>query len=298
MLPGKVGNLKGPKTSVMKPIAATGLLMLLASAASAQFSILPQVGMERTRTSVNYDHLGSVTPLGTKTGLSASLRFDYRFRGGHGPFAGIATSPGVMVWSFSNPSAALSSPKNTGPLQWRLEAGYQYSSRPLALGNRSAKASSSKSGNNKGFGCGAGRRPLKQPVLHMRIQPSVAFAWLLGARQDLSTKGGGYVYRAGNFNKAIVPGMAVELGRGRERLVNLGFYYTLPLVSDQTVRITSVQNGKPVTTSFSSAQHSWSLRIGLPVSLVTHKKPVTRQQQKKDCSSRCGSYRIHCVQKL
>jgi len=284
----------------MKPAAATGLLLLLATSASAQFSLIPQVGMERSRTTVDYNQLGSFSPLGTRLGLSASLRLDYRFKMGHGPFAAITTGPGVMEWTFVNPSAAMSGPVRSGPIQWRLEAGYQYSSHPINLRNHSAKTTENTiKGSRSSFGCGASRKPFRQQALNMRIQPSLAFAWLPTAGKDLSNKSGSYVYRAGNYSTAIVPGLSIELGRGKERLMNLGFYYTAPLRSGEVSNISSVENGKPVSNSFTSDQSSWSLRIGLPVSLTHHKKSAApKTEQKKQCTNRCESYRLHCVHKI
>jgi hypothetical protein len=283
----------------MKPTAATGLLLMLATSASAQLSLLPQIGMERSRTTVNYNQLGNFAPVGVKTGLSASLRVDYRFKTGHGPFAGIATSPGIMELTFAQPSAALSGIKRNGPIQLRLEGGYQYTSRPIHFRSGSAKSSGQSRANRNSFGCGAEKKSFRQPSINVRIQPSLAFAWLPMAGSRLNVKTDSYVYRAGNYSKAIIPGLAFEFGRGRERLVNVGFYYTSPIGNNEVTRITNIENGKPITTTFSSGQASWAVRVGLPVKLGAHNKPVAhKQQQKKQCTYRCGSYRYHCIQKL
>ena len=89
----------------MRSAAVTGVLLLLVGAtASAQFSITPQVGFERAKTSINYNHLPSFSPIGWQGSLKAALRVYYRFKNGFGPYASIGSSPAVVAVSFASPS--------------------------------------------------------------------------------------------------------------------------------------------------------------------------------------------------
>src|SRR3954468_21931898 len=116
----------------MKPAALTGLLLLIAATAGAQFTLLPQLGFDRTKTCLNSNNIGFYAPAGAKTFMKGAVRLDYRFKGGHGPFAAIATSPGVLENSIPSASSISSNYKvSAGSLQWRVEAGYQYRSNPI-----------------------------------------------------------------------------------------------------------------------------------------------------------------------
>src|SRR5215212_8822311 len=93
----------------MKPAALVSmLLVLVASAVKAQLTLLPQIGFDRSKTSVQYNELSSFSPLGGKGNLKANLRLDYRFPKGHGPYASFGTAPAVVEFSFADPSNAMS----------------------------------------------------------------------------------------------------------------------------------------------------------------------------------------------
>ena len=117
----------------MKPAALlTTLSLLLACTASSQFSLLPQLGFESSKTSINHNG-SSFSPSGGRGNLKANLRLDYRFKMGHGPYVGIGTSPAVMEYSFTDPS----NPKanfntSTASKLFKMEAGYMFTSKAIS----------------------------------------------------------------------------------------------------------------------------------------------------------------------
>ena len=68
------------------------LFLLIGSAANSQLSLLPQIGFEQSRTKVQYNNKDIFKPF-AEGNIQASLRADYRFKKGHGPFVSIASSP-------------------------------------------------------------------------------------------------------------------------------------------------------------------------------------------------------------
>jgi hypothetical protein len=117
------------------------LFALMGFAASAQFSIQPQLGMETSRTAIRLNDLSSFAPEGIQIAPRIGLRMEYKVKTGHGAFLGFATGNSAVQYSFSDPAAARTIYKtSTEGLQLRLEGGYQFTSKKISLG----KAASSK----------------------------------------------------------------------------------------------------------------------------------------------------------
>ena len=304
----------------MKPAAFTGIFLLLCAFVHAQFTLLPQAGFDNTSTRVNYNNSLNFSPLSGQTDFKASLRLDYKFKGGHGPYALVGTSPAVINLSFKTPSDAMNELKSSASsLQWKLEAGYQYTTKAIRLTNNSAKSSSTGKSSapsvekktTSSFGCGArmscgskakssspkSNSP-KQPDLNLRIQPSAGFAYVPSNTSDIIQDASGYQYNAGNYNTAFVSALGFELGKGKQRLMTLSVHYAKGLGNLDTKTIVSEESGKPVATTFSSQSSSWGLTLGVPFTLAKSKKPVAKKSS-SHCQSSCGqAYRTRCVKKI
>src|SRR5687767_14489346 len=127
----------------MRTAMITGLVAVFGYAASAQFSLLPQVGFENSRTNISYNNLNDFSPLGVKFSPQASLRMDYKFKKGHGPFLGVSSSRSLVSFSFSDPDNGMNIfNATTGDMQLRLEGGYQYSSKPIYFNKNKSQRSS------------------------------------------------------------------------------------------------------------------------------------------------------------
>jgi hypothetical protein len=109
------------------------LSLILGYAATAQLTLLPQLGLENSRTAIAIDKASSFAPLGGKLSPQAALRLEYLFKKSHsGPFLGLATSRSVVNYEFSDPASGLSEYTATrGATQLRLEGGYQLASKPI-----------------------------------------------------------------------------------------------------------------------------------------------------------------------
>lgn len=287
----------------MKPAACTVLLLLLLSTARAQLTLLPQAGFDRSRTFFRINDNNRFAPAGALLDLKAALRLDYRLRSGQGAYVSVGTSPAPVSFRFDRPVAAASEFRaQRGSLLWRLEAGYQYTSKAIALGKGQTKEKQTRAESKQcsPFGCGSRVRTTKaskaRPTL--RLQPSVGFAWVPEAPAALEMKGNTYQYNGGSWTKGLVSGMGLEFGKGRQRWFTLGLQYTKAL-DPASYTLNTEENGKPLATRFRSQTSAWSATLGIPISLKaatkTHaqKKPYSSQ----GCRSRCNPYN-HCPRRL
>jgi hypothetical protein len=304
----------------MKPAAFILMLVLFVTiTANAQLSFLPQVGIEQSKTSVGINDLPSFSPMGVNNYLKANLRMDYRFKNGHSPYISFGTSPGVVEYSFPDPSTAANNFKATaGALQFRMEGGYQYSSKPINLKKSSGKQTEQNSTQNVVIkkSCGsysyyyrssdktAAKTTAKQNNnLTLRLQPSIGVAYLPSTKNDLESNASLYQYNAGNYKTAMVSGMGFEFAKGNQRLFTLSVFYTNGLdKEDQS--ISNIENDKPSSTTLKSNASSWGMTVGVPFSFSKTKKAITpakttkAPEQKQYNKSRCGSYSGRCIRKI
>ncbi len=306
----------------MKPAAFTlTLVLLVAITANAQLSLLPQIGLEQSKTSVSVNDLPSFSPMGVNNNLKANLRMDYRFKKGHSPYVSFGTSPGAVAFSFAEPSNAVNNFKTSASsLQWKMEGGYQYSSKPINLKKSSkkqtAESTTKKEVTKKSCGSYSYNRQSKERTaakttakqnnnLNLRLQPSIGVAYLPSIEKDLQSDGSIYQYNAGNYKTAMVSGMGFEFGKGKQRLFTLSVFYTNRLGNQDEQRIASIENDKMANTTFNSNTSSWGMMVGVPFSFsktrkaIAPVKPTMTPEQKQYYKSKCGgSYRSGCTRKI
>jgi len=292
-------------------------------AAKAQkFSLLPQVGFENSKATIRYNNSSSFSPAGISFSPQVGLQLAYRSKPGHGFFLGAASSRSTVPFSFTNPETGMNDYKtNTGDMQLRLEAGYQFSSKPLFLKKQNKEAN--KPAENKiaqKKNCGSNTyksscmknkteasRPantdqLKKTGINkgswVRFQPSAGMGFIPAVKTDVLTKTQNglttYEYRAGNWNTALMTGMGFEFGKNNTRLFTLSVNY-FKGIGNLDKQIISTTNGtKTLTTELQSKVSGWNMRIGVPFTLGA-KKPAIKQQTEKKAlqpKSKCGQYRI------
>ncbi len=274
----------------MKPALLSYFALLATSCVFAQFSLLPQVGFEQSRTTLGYS---SFSQSDITSNLRASLKADFRFKGGHGPFINLGTSPAPVGFAFNNDGSLNKAWKQAqSNLQFRMEAGYQYTSKPIqfkkstaAAKTKTASSSTYHSPQRKNCGgatyrpqCGSKKTTVQQaPVkkaLNMRLQPSLALAYLSANNQTVQQNTNGYAYFANAWKTALVPAMGVEFGKGSQRLFTLTLFYTRPL-DIRSENVSSQSGSKPVVTAMNPKASAWGLTFGVPISLS--KKPVIQQ---------------------
>ena len=142
----------------MRSVALSGLFIVSALAMNAQkLSLTPQVGFENSRTSINYNGLGSFAPLGGELNPQVSLRLDYKFKHGFGPYMGASTSRSGVLYGFNDIENGMNAYTTTkANMQLRMEAGYQFTTKPIFFNK--TKQSSNTSTKTKSSGnssCGS-----------------------------------------------------------------------------------------------------------------------------------------------
>jgi hypothetical protein len=285
----------------MKPTLPLAFLLLAGTTLHAQFSLLPYAGFEQSRNSLRYSN--GLVACDMNGNLKAGLRMDYRLKGGHSPFINVTTNPAPLRFSFDRVGALLDNVAATrGNQQLRLEAGYQFSSRPIRLGKKSVAPSQpafepSEITTMRRSGCGSMAKKahgsnrnrafkMAQPnrSLNMRLQPSLALAYIPSETETVKQTANGFEYATGAWRTAVVPAMGFEFARGSQRLFTLTAFYTQPLRQGKEV-VTTQMESKIIASTLQPRAASWGLTLGVPFSFgkSTASKVKTRTE-KKSCT--------------
>ena len=305
--------------------AALTLLSFVAfgyAAKAQKFSLLPQVGFENSKTTIQYNNRSPFAPAGVVFSPQVGLQFAYKSKPGHGVFLGASSSRSTVPFRFTNPETGMNNYKAlTGNMQVRLEGGYQFSSKPIHFKKQSnttikqdenkiteKKSCSSYSYKNSCMkkkteaNRSSDATTLKQPGINkggwVRFQPSVGMGFIPSVKTDVITKMQNgqttYEYRAGNWNTALVTGMGFEFGKNNTRLFTLSVNYFKGIGNLEKQTVSTVIGTKTLTTQLQSEVSGWNMRIGVPFTLGA-KKPAIKQQAVKKTQqpkSKCGQYKI------
>jgi hypothetical protein len=291
----------------MKPTLLSCLVFLLAgTAARAQFSLLPQIGFEQSRTSLNYGN--GLSAMNANANVKAGLKMDYKLKSGHTPFINLTTVSAPDIFTFSN-TGALIDRFQSGTPKLMLQAGYQYSSKAIQLGKKTAANKSmnevKEEANMRQYRCGSmGRSRCGQQrsmskfnslnnALNMRLQPALALAYVPSATPAIAPKGDGFEYKAANWKTALVPSMGFEFAKGQQRLFTVSVFYTKPLA--QTDEIATLASGaKAISVPLQAKTSSWGLTLGIPFSFTKPSQLKTRRQSKPIEKKECRRYYHRC----
>src|SRR4030095_7342922 len=199
----------------MRSVALSGLFIVSALAMNAQkLSLTPQVGFENSKTSVNYNGLGSFAPLGGEFNPQVSLRLDYKFKQGFGPYIGASTSRSGILYGFNDIENGMNAYTATkANMQLRMEAGYQYTTKPIlfnktkqSTGTPTSKTKSSgksscgnyRSNCSKSYSSQSSRCQNKSSTAKkvenknkggwVRLQPSMGIGYIAAPKTDVVTK--------------------------------------------------------------------------------------------------------------
>jgi hypothetical protein len=292
------------------------LFLLIGSAANGQLSIQPQVGLEQSITSFSFNN-SSFSSLPNQLEPKGAVRLDYKFKKGHGPFMSIGSSPGVSSVHFDGFDNVQNQYTTTvGSTQWRLEGGYQYTSKPINLKKGSSqkttavtKTTTNTAGQRR---CGSYYSkssssaaktvaPKIDNSLNMRLQPSAGAAYVPSAKENVTVDETAnqttYQYRAGNYTTAFVSGLGFLFAKGSKDLFSLNVFYLKGIGNLNNQTLTKITEGKTTTAQIRSATSSWGLTLGLPLQLQKPKQakqavaPVTPVEKKESYQSRCGQYK-------
>jgi len=281
--------------------------------ANAQLTIVPQLGVESSRTSIQLNDLPSFSPAGVNYSPQVGVRLDYKFKQLHGPFLGLSTSRSIVEYNFSDAATAMSSyTTSRGSTQLRLEGGYQVSTKPIyfkksAAVNNSPTPSCRRSLERTSCAGKAAKSSTATAANKgswVSIQPSlgVAFVPFAPTREIYATAPGnsqtGYAYNAGNYTSAVITGVGFEFGKGAKRTFVISVNY-LQSLGDQVSESVTQSGNKPTTTKLESGTSGWSVRMGIPIGFkkekqTTPKPPVYEKNYKNYYQGRCGQYRSQC----
>lgn len=287
----------------MKYLYLSSLCLMVGFVVQAQLTIVPQVGIESSKTTVSYNESSSFSPLGTQFSPQANVRLDYKFKKGHGPFVGLGTTRSGVNYSFANPESG-----NTvynasrDNKQLRMEGGYQFTTKPIFF-NKSggsknssnnspaATTSTKKSCRDYYMSSRCGSKSYSNSVTSssknkgswMAIQPSAGMAFVpTASAAEISTITEGnatsYEYTAGNYKTAAIAGVGFIFGKNDDQKLLVSLNYLKGIGNLQTQTLNTTSQSKPVTTTISSNVSNWNLRVGVPFNLTKSKKPVAPKE--------------------
>ncbi len=310
----------------MRTAAFTFILFVACGyAANCQrFTLLPQVGFENSKTSVNYNETGFFAPEGVKFTPQASLRLNYASKKGHGFFLGMATSRNLIAYSFSDPETGRTDYSATADdLQLQLEGGYQFSSKPIYLNKKSQAKSTKTTTTSQPQKTYTYTRCGQKIVTHccssksttysktskdktwVKIQPSVGMAYIPGTKTDFVTKAQNgqtvYEYRAGNWNTGVIAGVGFEFGKNKNRLFTVSANYFKGIGNLDQQEYKTATSTKETTTTLDSKVSGWNLRFGIPFTLGGGKPSAAKKKQESTKKTGCSSsykiqYRCRSIQ--
>lgn len=288
----------------MRSVALSGLFIVSALAMNAQkLSLTPQVGFENSRTSVNYNNLGSFAPLGGEFNPQVSLRLDYKFKQGFGPYIGASTSRSGVLYGFNDIENGMTAYTATkANMQLRMEAGYQFTTKPIFFNTSKTKSSGKSSCGSYSYRSSCSRSSYsrsshcqsKNKGGWVRLQPSVGVGYIAAPKTDIvsKTQGGqtAYEYRAGNWNTAFLTGMGFEFGRNKQRLLNVSINYFMGIGNLDKQTVSNESGIKTSYATLESKASGWNMRIGIPFTLG--EKKTTKNTNKTKRTNCCDRMRI------
>ncbi len=291
------------------------LFALIMIASNAQFSFAPQLGVEGLKTSIWSNNFTAFSPANTQLVPRLGVRMAYQFKKVGSAFVGIATGSPTVEMKFTDPETAQTSYKvSNGNLKFRLEAGYQFTTKSIALGkpavskdfghnfNRGSHQSYSRGtrcGINKSTSrCGKSsyKKAPQNTALFMRIKPSAGLAFTPGASNEMetATKGGTttYEYNTG-FSTALIAGTTFEFGSRTLTKFTVSINYLKSLGNNEQTVYSGI--GKTSAYNFMSRTSGFNLSLGFPLSFA---KKMVQQPPQRSHSSKlysrgsCGKYKM------
>jgi hypothetical protein len=291
----------------------TIVFVAMSYATTAQkLTLLPQAGIENSRTSVQYNGLPSFLPVGEVLSPYLGVRMDYKFRQGHGLFAGIATSHSVVSYNFSDLENGMkvynASP---GDMKLRFEGGYQFSTKRIYFNKSGAASNSAKSQSQTSTVKKSCSRSLveyhcrkspdkamsyaktKNKGWYMSTQPSLGVSLAPSAKSAISTSEEAtqinYSYKAGDWSTAVITGAGFEFGKNKTRMFTIGINYLKGIGNLNTKTVTAIVGNKTTTATLKSATSSWNITAGIPITLT--KKQGCSKATSNEFRWKCGQYK-------
>jgi len=271
----------------MRKAALAGLVFVACGfATNAQLSVTPRVGIEKSSTHVKYNNTSCISPMSSNISPQIGLRADYLFNKTHGPFAGVATNRSMVTYEFTNPETGDKEfTASQGDWRLRLEAGYQYSTKPISLAKK-AKQLAVNASDAAQHPCAARRMmqaaatAVQKSDLNLRIQPYAGMAFIPNSQTAIITGSRSnetvYQYNAGNWSTALITGVNFAFAKGSTNKFVVGVQYLAGLGNMNEETLTTPLETKQLNTQLSSSTSLWSVTVGMPLSFTRPKQAVIK----------------------
>ena len=184
----------------------------------------------------------------------------------------------------------------------QLQAGLQYSTKPISLGKKSASSKTSTQTSSKTTtptssktetfyysGCGKKYSQTKTSTSEkdswtVRIQPSAGIGYVPSGKPDMSTDyfatSPGYTYNAGNISTEFIGGMGFEFARNKKKFMTLSVNYFKGLGSNET-SFATYPGGKEEITMLRSEVSGWNASLGVPITFTKNQLQKNRLRKPK-----------------
>ena len=289
-------------------------------AANSQLTILPQAGLENPTTKISYNNLPYFSPV-NQLQPQFGVRADYKFKGGFGPFLGLATSRSGVSYNFTDPENGMTAYNaSLAKTQLQIQGGLKYSTKPIYFKQKGSTPTAKGTSSEKTSTCHSfyssctryssscckkssaeQKAKAQKQSWSMRIQPSAGFGFVPSGRSDLVTEISNgqpsYTYNSGSMKTAFLTGVGFEFAKNKARLFTLSVNYFKGLSNNETT-FTTESAAKTTTTTLNSKVSGWNASIGIPIgfskksSSVTHKtehkSTYDYQQYRIEHRYRCG----------
>jgi hypothetical protein len=244
------------------------------------------VGIEQASTCVQYNNSSRISPLSSNFSPQVGLRVDYLINKMHGPFVGVSTNRSMVTYEFTNPETGDKEfTASQGDWRLRLEAGYQFSSKPITLG-KTTKQPVNKTPVAALSPCAARKMMLanaavaKKTSMNVRIQPYAGMAFIPNPQTALSNSFQSnqtvYQYNAGNWTSAITTGVNLAFAKGSTTKFVIGLQYLVGLGNMKDETLTTPLDNKQLSTKLSSHASAWNVTVGMPLSFSKPKPAVVK----------------------
>jgi len=192
----------------------------------------------------------------------------------------------MVTYEFTNPETGDKEfTASQGDWRLRLEAGYQYSSKPISLG-KTTKQPVNKTPVAALSPCAARKMMLanaavaKKTSMNVRIQPYAGMAFIPNPQTALSNSFQSnqtvYQYNAGNWTSAITTGVNLAFAKGSTTKFVIGLQYLVGLGNMKDETLTTPLDNKQLSTKLSSHASAWNVTVGMPLSFSKPKPAVVK----------------------
>ena len=107
-------------------------LVVFGLVSHSQLSLQPMIGLQNSQTCLKYNDQKGFAPMDHVTSPQVSLRMDYLFKKGHGPFVGINSTNSGVDFNFNDPATGINN-YNASKADYRvaIAGGYSFITKPI-----------------------------------------------------------------------------------------------------------------------------------------------------------------------